>query len=653
MNLTDVQTMLFSGWDVSTQLRDHVYRRSREAFVNGDRARDAVRDAAALHARRQAARAAFLDGIGGLPESPPDLCAEVTGRIESPGLVIEKIIFQSRPKHYVTANLYLPEHREPRAPAVLFLCGHHEKAKAAEEYQTVCGMLAGAGMVVLAMDPIGQGERFSYFDPEAGATSVVWGTREHDYAGIQCLWLGHSLARYFLHDAMRGMDYLCSRSEVDAGRVGVTGNSGGGTQTCMMMLADDRVAAAAPGTFVMSRAAFLPTGQAQDAEQIWPGFSAAGFDHEDFLICMAPRPVCVLAVEYDFFPIEGTSATVGRCRRFYEMTGKPDNLRLEVDRSTHHYTPWLADKAAAFFRDALGVRAPRRELAFRPLPPEELNCTRTGQVAGDFADAHFIHNSNKNVLLRNEEILASRPAAERGGALRDWLEHAVKSGRKPGPLRFRPAEPLYVTGLQIRSIFWRSQEDLINHGLLVRGIREGNETPPTTIAVWPEGTRELNAHVDWLHAEVRSGRQVLILDLSGSGVIRGTEINNYPYHELYGTLDRLNDDLTWLGDSLAFLRVFDVLRAIDLVEEFPDTSIEGLRLYGAGRHGVYAKLAAALDARVSECVCRDDVPASLAGFASERFYDIRDIHAIVMPGFLQHGDLADLPLRVESRSAAV
>jgi hypothetical protein len=66
------------------------------------------------------------------------------------------------------------------------------------------------------------------------------------------------------------------------------------------------VAAAAPATFIMNRETYQRTGQPQDAEQIWPGFTGAGLDHEDILLAMAPKPVCVLAVTSDFFPIEGT-----------------------------------------------------------------------------------------------------------------------------------------------------------------------------------------------------------------------------------------------------------------------------------------------------------------------------------------------------------
>lgn len=269
-----------------------------------------------LETRKKFMREKFIEALGGLPDSDAPLSPEVTGIIECDGFRIEKVIFQSRPGIFVTANLYVPDGIQDPQGAVLFVCGHHEQAKHADEYQIVCKYLVKAGLVVLTMDPVGQGERFSYYEKQLNMSTIEWGTTEHDYAGCQCWPLGQGIAQYFIHDAMWGVDYLCSRPEVDSSRIGVTGNSGGGLQTSMMMVCDPRMAAAAPATFIMNRRSYIYSGNAQDSEQIWPGMTALGFDHEDILMAMAPRPVLVLAVSSDFFPIEGTRDTVTRTQRF-------------------------------------------------------------------------------------------------------------------------------------------------------------------------------------------------------------------------------------------------------------------------------------------------------------------------------------------------
>jgi hypothetical protein len=284
-------------WDVRDQLKWHIYHRSERAFAVGDAARDQIQTLEALKAYQQRLRAFFIESLGGLPPSDTPLEEQIVGELKGDGFRVERIIFQSRPRHYVTANLYLPDNLSAPGGAVLFVCGHWSQGKQAPEYQQVCQTLALAGLVVLAQDPIGQGERFSYYEPSLGRVTIGECCPDHDQAGAQCVPTGDALARYFLHDSMRALDYLRSRPEVDPQRIGITGNSGGGTQSSLMMIADTRLAAAAPGTFVMNRQTYMYTGGAQDAEQIWPGFTAAGYDHEDILLGMAPRPVRVLAVE--------------------------------------------------------------------------------------------------------------------------------------------------------------------------------------------------------------------------------------------------------------------------------------------------------------------------------------------------------------------
>src|SRR5207248_681910 len=114
--------------------------------------------------RQRQLRERFIDSLGGLPSMETPLNARTTGVVEGGGFRIEKVIYESRPRSYVTANLYLPEGAHEPGAAVLFLCGHHDLAKHYAGYQTVCQYLAQAGLVVLAQDPIGQGERLSYYD---------------------------------------------------------------------------------------------------------------------------------------------------------------------------------------------------------------------------------------------------------------------------------------------------------------------------------------------------------------------------------------------------------------------------------------------------------------------------------------------------------
>lgn len=637
-------------YDVGDQLKQHIYRRSAQAFAAGDAARDAINTCADIEARQESARTCFMKSLGGLSAMDTPLNARTTGTVEADGFRIEKIIFESRPHNYVTANLYLPDQiSEPRG-AVLFLCGHHQDAKHAAEYQMVCQQLVHAGLVVLAQDPIGQGERFSYYEASLKGTTIGWGTAEHEYTGLQCWPLGDGIARYFLHDAMRGIDYLQSRPEVDGRRIGVTGNSGGGTQTCLMMLGDTRIAAAAPATFLMSRESYMDCGGAQDAEQIWPGLTAAGFDHEDVLIAMAPRPVRVLAVTSDFFPIEGTRRTVDRCRRFWELSGNNNDLDLVEDNSDHHYTPKMAQAAAEFFsRHLLGqerVIVAQSTPGTQIIESQRLWCTKSGQVRGELDGAVAVYEANLERLAKLEAKRNALPPATRREQAVQWLRNRVQSNRQPCDLnpRFYLAEQMNELGVQMA--LWWSQEKLFNHGYLFRHFENGNasqSTPasPVTVAIWDSGTDVLQPHLSWIRRTCEQGRAALVLDVSGSGGIASRSHMAYPREGFFGIMHKLADDLLWLDDDLASLRIYDVLRALDMIEQWPGLDSSDIRLYAHGTHGIYGRLAAMLDDRIRAIEVRDGIE-SYAQWIGARHYNPHHIKDTIIHGALHYFDLPEL-----------
>ena len=623
-----------------SQLRDHVYQRALAQFAAGDAARDALKTAGALRARQEALRRFIVESLGGLPSSGTPLNARITGTVAGNGFAVEKLIFESRPRHYVTANLYLPANRSGKTGAVLFLCGHHNTAKQVAEYQSVCQTLVRAGLIVLAQDPVGQGERISYYDPATKRILVRPGTGEHEYAGAQARFTGDQIARYFLHDAMRSIDYLLTRPEVDGARIGVTGNSGGGTQTALVMMADPRIAAAAPATFIMSRESYMWTGQGQDAEQNWFGFTAAGFDHEDILLAMAPKPVCVLAVTSDFFPIEGTRRTVTRARRAWELHGRADALQLVEDDSTHRYTPVLAQAAARFFARHL-LQRDVDVSAHKPMPVPEarLQATASGQVRGELADAHFVFEANLERLDALEARRRGRPEAERRAHAAAWLREQVMRDRASTELNPRRMERgVVVDDLTVDVAFWWTQPRLANLGMLFRA--RGDTGPqPVTIALWDDGTNALSRHRDWLHTEVARGRAVFVVNLAGVGPLKPDPLNARA-ENTSPAFRKLADDLSFLGDSLVALRTFETLRALDVLATWPELKRDDVRIHADGRIGLHGKLASVLDPRIKACDWQGAF--RFADFVRNRDYDATDIKTVLLPGALAHFDLDEL-----------
>lgn len=626
-------------YDVGNQLRDHVHRRSREAFAQGNRDRDDVTDKASLSARQAFIRSTTLALLGGVPSMETPLQPRVTGVVKGNDFMIEKVVFESRPSHYVTANLYKPDslQNEAPSPAILFLCGHFDDGKQASEYQAVCQILTRAGFIVLAVDPIGQGERHGYDDGKAGFSLMAGPTMEHDYIGAQCLLAGMPLARFFLHDAMRSIDYLSSLPEVDSARIGVTGNSGGGMQTALLMLADSRVAAAAPATFIMNRETYMPSGGAQDAEQIWPGFTAAGLDHEDILIAMSPKPVLILACASDFFTIEGTESTFERVGRFWEMYDRSDDLRMYVEQTYHQYTQAMAKQAASFFAEHLRQETVElSDVAMELFDPQLLWCTDKGSVLSEYAQAQTVHD---HVVERTQQLeqqaLTGALESESGLA---WLRRQVFASRQSGPFKLRSVPLGGATGriydLEGESILWWSQSDIFNHALVLRSVDHYDPEQQPTIALWEGGTTRAHEHFTWIRNTCLHGGAVVVLDLTGMGSLTPHPVNEHPMHDHYGTIHQLANDLIWIGDSLSAIRVYDLLRFLDLLPEL------GLRsgtaaIYANGRQDLYARLAGMLDERIVSIEAVEGM-GKLTELVRSRFYNDYDIHSYLIPQLLEH-----------------
>lgn len=612
-----------------------------EAFAKGDRDRDAVQHIEQLEARRRLMRERLLEELGGLPPRDTPLEAKVTGVAIRRGYRIEKIIFQSLPRLYVTAHLYVPDGLDTPRGAVLFVCGHGPEGKLYPSYQAVCQCLVRTGLIVLAIDPMGQGERFGYSDPASGGLFTQQ-VGEHEHVGVQCWPLGDGLARYFIHDIVRAIDYLSSRSEVDPARIGITGSSGGGTQTALAMICEPRLVAAAPGTFIMNRESYLFAGQAQDAEQIWPNMSACGFDHEDILLAMAPRPVMVLAVTGDIFPIEGTRRTVERCRRFWEMFGRGDDLILQEDESPHMYTVPLARAAAAFFaRHLLGEERQAEADGLAAEDGRDLRCTASGQIRGDYPDARKVFHENADRLERLEQLRASRPDETNKHEALAWLRSRIVGGLPACELNPRHQRLGRWEGLSVQSSIWWSRPGLFGHGFLFADNAPNPPKRPLAIAVWEGGTSRLQPRGEWIRARCAQGDTVLVLDVSGMGALAPNAINGKGLHDTFGTLHKLNMDLLWLGDSLAAIRAYDVLRALEFARRLPTVDADRIRVYARGRCALYAEWALAIEPRPVPLSAEEGWESTAAWVRSE-YYDKTGIGEYVLPGMLRFFDMPDL-----------
>ena len=630
--------------DVENQVIDDIRTRARAHFARQAEEKAAITTVEQHERRRDALRERFLDAIGGLPTERTPLHLECTGKLDRGSYVIEKLIYQSQPEFYVTAALYVPKGiAEPR-PAVVFVHGHSDEGKSYVEYQKVCVDLAENGFVVLAVDPPGQGERFQYFDPESGKRIIGGCTTEHTHAGIQFNLGGASVGRHFVWDVMRGIDYLETRDEVDASKIAVTGNSGGGTQSVLLMMSETRLAAAVPCTFVMTLESYMMTGQPQDSEQIVPGCFAHGPDHDDYLTMLAPKPVLVGAAAYDFFPIEGAHEAVRRAKHVYALYGAEDNVDISVAPTRHLYSSHLRQACVNWLRVHLrGLPGDFVTGVPDILPPEQLWATPNGQVLDLHPDSRTVFDLNRERLetvcpkrkpIRNATERAT-PVARARADVREVL--GVRDDGAGLAIYPRIINESDVDGYACEKLFFFSEPGITVTAVVVHP-KAGVDVRRTDIVLFEGGTDDIPDRREWMEARLADGVRLCVFDPRGIGAVRTRSIGSRggPHAFAY----KLACDSMMLGGSTLGPRVFDVLRAHDYLRTRDDVGDIGI--HGIGRGAIDAYFAAALIDDLTRAEF-EDMLVSYRQLTDTRYYD-RDTYNLetMAYGILTRFDLVDL-----------
>lgn len=582
----------------------------------------------AIRARQQWVRDTFWKLAGGMPQRTP-LHVRTVGSFDRPAYRVEKLLYETQPEFHVPANLYIPKTGKPPYPGVLFQMGHSLNGKAAAPYQKCCQGLAQLGFLVLAFDPMGQGERTYYPREDLSRTRLSSADDEHTIPGQQLLLLGLTSTRLQAWDAIRGLDVLAAHPLVDPTRLASTGNSGGGTLTMFLSACDDRLAAAAPACPNSENFAcedFIPPGSTDDAEQNFIGGGPAGFDRWDLLYPLAPKPLLVLISARDFFGTYSPSYVKNGRQEFsalasvYRKLGAQERIRWWESPLPHGLQYGVRMEIYRWFRRWLqNDNTPlAEEPVVQPERDEQLFVTAKGNTVRTFGGATPVSQAREKLRTLTQtpanlrELLGIEELYER--------PRRVKLGEVDAEgCRVEAIE--VATGTHVWAPCWLYSP---------RAARTGS-----LLLVLDAGGRNARAGEDALWQQLAAaGIRLCAADVRAVGDLMPEAGRGAPRYTIPHATEH---DYAWasimLGQSLAGQRAADIVSIVRALQP------ERVAVAASGKLTVPALFAAALEPRIERLYLS-------GGLASYRhLLEVEEYthpFASFVPGILLHTDLPQL-----------
>lgn len=636
--------------DYSRDLERYLVRLANDARERRKRVINAISTRQEVLDRQKIVVAELWRMLGGPLDRTP-INARVTGTVQRPGYRIEKLTFESRPRLYVTANLYVPA-GTGRRPAILSPLGHSVNGKAWPSYQKLFSNLARKGYVVLAYDPFGQGERIEYPGSRPGQSALGGGTSEHEYAGRRLILLGANFGLFRAWDGIRGIDYLLTRAEVDPDRIGCCGQSGGGTLTQFLAALDSRIRVAVVSmgnTENLAQENVEPPGSADDAEQNIVPALARGIDRADLLYAFAPKPLLMTITLHDaghtYSPeyVSGSHDLLDEYKRVYGLLGAGDRVSLQATTVSHGYVYEMRRATYAWFNrwfdmknvdDDESSQAVESDATLFVTPTGFVTTSLGGETALSLTRqmADEIHTpsslSADDVRSRIRSVLGIEEL--RAAAL---AARVLATIRKPG---YRAEQFEFTSDREIRTPGWLLTPD--------------NAGPSTPTLLYVGDAAAWSSVAEDAFAErlcAKGGCRVAVIDVRG----RGDCAIGYPPRGRFYFPGRITDEayLTWftlmLGKPLLGGQIYDTLRALDYLRSRPGAGAP-VSLVGDGPHGVIALYTAALDARVRGVALRQTVTDYRSLAVAERYTQPFSIYAY---GILREFDLPGVARAVGPR----
>jgi hypothetical protein len=318
--------------------------------------------------KREVYRQQILEmlGLSPMPQKT-ELKVTLVGKSETDKFTVEKIHFQSMPGLYVSANLYLPKNLSGSAPTILYLCGHARVFKNGvaygnkTHYQHHPAWFAEHGYVAMIIDTLDLGEIQGEHHGTHSRGMWWWPTRGYTPAGVET-W-----------NAIRALDYLATRPEVDMKRVGVTGRSGGGAYTWFLAAVDDRPSVLVPVAGITDLTNHVVDGVIEGHCDCMYQVNTYAWDFALLAALAAPRPLLFSNSDKDnIFPLDGVYRVHHQLKQIYKLYGAEEKLGLLITEGPHEDVQDLQVPSFRWMNRWLKKDVSQVEAAVKRFEPEEL-----------------------------------------------------------------------------------------------------------------------------------------------------------------------------------------------------------------------------------------------------------------------------------------
>ena len=567
----DVETVSLDPQRMDSYLIAEAQKLDREAAAR-------IGSRAMIEARRDSLYREFMFMIG-LDPLPPRTPLQLTTvrTVERKDYTVEVMYYQSLPGFYVTANLYKPKKGKGPFPAVVWGPGHSADLYGAKALrQNYAIPWVANGYICMEIDPIQVAEVFGIHRGTNSRGMWDWFARGYTPIGIE-VW-----------NAMRAVDYLLTRPDVDGKKLTVNGVSGGGHLSWMAGAADDRFAVVQP----VAGTANILTHVKLDLERMhcdcayfintyrhdWPTLAAL----------IAPRPFLMHNSTGDsYYPPEGYKSVLERTKEIYNWFGVPEKTGMFEVGGPHAYTPEECVKAVEWSnRWLLGKTGKIKEIPF-----EEVQYEQLGALGGMYGE------HPQNINARIQELLIPMAKIETYSSPGQWQDKREEIMDRLHKVVFRNL-PAKVNWTQVNQgehgAVLLETEPGIQVGVISYVPESDGPKQKAILYIASEGDTEDMGIWNFMKAYPFPGyagsRHMVFPRGLGRAIWEGNQKRKF---------ERLS---MLLGRTLDEMRLYDILCAVDYVAKLPSFDGTELTVAGKGAQGILGAYAALLDPRITRVI---------------------------------------------------